>query len=256
MVLIAHRKRLPRFGPAWLAFVIMAVVGNCVPFWLISWGQQRIDSGLAGILMAVMPLATLVLAHLFVAGERLTRGRLAGFFIGFLGIVVLLGPDAMATGNQGSSTLLAQLAVLGGACCYAVNAVIARLRPAGEPLAVATGVLMVSSTIMLPLAALETNVTSLELPADAAAAVAALGVVSTAVATVVYFRLISIAGPTFLSLINYLIPLWAVLAGAIVLDEQPQWHALLALFLVLTGITISEISRARKKRKKRTVTTR
>ena len=89
-VLAATRRRLPGSPRLWLFFLAMALMGNCIPFWLITWGQQRIDSGLAGILMAIMPLTTVMLAHFLVAGERLNRFKAAGFLLGFLGIVVLM----------------------------------------------------------------------------------------------------------------------------------------------------------------------
>ncbi len=241
-------RRLPRWGRHWVFFIAMAVMGNCLPFWLISWGQRGIDSGLAGILMAVMPLATLVLAHVFVEGERLTAARAAGFATGFAGVVVLIGPEAVMEVAGAGSHLLSELAVLGGALCYAVATIIARRRPDSDALVAATGVAIAASVIMAPMAMASAAAAGgpLESPVPAAslAAVAILGVVSTALATVVYFKLIALAGPSFLSLINYLIPLWAVLVGMAVLDERPDWTALAALALVLLGIALSELKRS------------
>ena len=113
---------------------MFAVFGNALPYSLISWGQTFIDSGLAGILMAIMPLITLVLSHFVIPGERLTRYRVFGFLVGFCGIVVLMGPDELTAIKLGDSQLVAMLAVLGGAVCYAIAAVLARLRPAGDAL--------------------------------------------------------------------------------------------------------------------------
>ena len=87
---------MPGPGVLWLRFLLLACVGNAIPFFAISWGQQRVPSGLAGILMAVMPLTTLLLAHFFVPGERMTRRRTTGFLMGFAGVVVLTGPDALS----------------------------------------------------------------------------------------------------------------------------------------------------------------
>ena len=240
-------RRLPRWGRHWVFFIAMAVMGNCLPFWLISWGQRGIDSGLAGILMAVMPLATLVLAHVFVEGERLTAARAAGFATGFAGVVVLIGPEAVMEVAGAGSHLLSELAVLGGALCYAVATIIARRRPDSDALVAATGVAIAASVIMAPMAmasAAAGGPLDSPVPAASLAAVAILGVVSTALATVVYFKLIALAGPSFLSLINYLIPLWAVLVGMAVLDERPDWTALAALALVLLGIALSELKRS------------
>jgi drug/metabolite transporter (DMT)-like permease len=242
--LVIAGRRLPGWGRHWLFFIAMALVGNCIPFWLISWGQQGIDSGLAGILMAVMPLTTLVLAHLFVEGERLNRSRVAGFLIGFCGIVILVGPEAALEFEAGGSVLVSELAVLAGAVCYAVATIVARRRPKSDALVAASGVMIAAAAIMAPVAAVSDGARPFELSPAAASAVVLLGVMSTALATVVYFKLITLAGPSFLSLINYLIPLWAVLLGTMVLGETPEWTALIALVLVLSGIALSEAGSA------------
>lgn len=237
-LVIAARRALPGLGRVWLYFLIMALLGNGLPFLLISWGQQRIASGLAGILMAVMPLATLLLAHYFVAGERLTRSKTAGFGLGFLGIVVLMGPEALTQLQGSGEALLAELAVLGGALCYALNTIVARRRPPCDAWVTAAVVLTLAALLTAPL-----SVPMLPSPlptTGALVAVLALGLVCTAAATVVYFQLIQLAGPTFLSLINYLIPLWAVVLGIVFLGERLEWNALAALLLILGGIGLSQ----------------
>ena len=238
-------RRLPRAGRPWLFFAAIAVTGNALPFFLISWGQQRIDSGLAGILMAVMPLTTLVLAHFLVAGERMTPRRVGGFLMGFAGIVVLTGPEALAEWRGAGSALVAQVAVLGGAVSYAVTTIIARHKPPGDPAVATAGVSLIAAGLMAPLAAGLDRPWTITIPIEAAAAVGVLGVMSTAVAGIVYFRLIALAGPSFLSLINYLIPVWAVGLGIIALNEEPKATSLFALALVLGGIGFAE-SRPRK----------
>jgi drug/metabolite transporter (DMT)-like permease len=237
-------RRLPTWGRHWLFFIAMALTGNCIPFWLISWGQQGIDSGLAGILMAVMPLTTLVLAHFFVDGERLNRSRVVGFLTGFCGIVILVGPEAALEFEGGGSALVSELAVLTGALCYAVATIVARRRPKSDALVAASGVMIAATLIMAPVAVVNDGNRAFELSLIGASAVALLGVMSTALATVVYFKLITLAGPSFLSLINYLIPLWAVLLGTVLLGETPEWTALIALVLVLSGIALSEAGSA------------
>ncbi len=237
MVVFA-RKRVPAGSKVWRYFVAMAIVGNVLPFLLISWGQQRIDSGLAGILMAVMPLTTLVLAHFFVDGERMNRGRLGGFLLGFAGIVVLIGPASLAQLGGSGEFLVAQLAVLGGAICYAVNTIVARRRPEADAWVTAAVVLAIATVVSSPFAAAQPLFE--DIPVQAVIAVVLLGLISTAAATVIYFKLVALAGPTFLSLINYLIPLWAVGMGMVFLGERPDWNALLALVLILFGIALSQ----------------
>ena len=240
-LLVLLGRAWPRGGRLWRSLIALAVVGNCLPFWLISWGQQEVDSGLAGILMAVMPLTTVVLAHVFIAGERMTGLKLGGFLLGFLGIVVLTGPEALLEFRGEGTLLWYQLAVLGGAICYAVNTIIARRRPPCEPLAAAAGITLASAAIMaLPGAHTSWPALS-EIPQTALWGVLLLGLFSTALATVIYLRLIALAGPSFVALINYLIPPYAVLAGWVLLGEQPDASALAALALILGGIAVSEI---------------
>ncbi|HRP74086.1 MAG TPA: DMT family transporter [Rhodocyclaceae bacterium] len=236
--MIAARRRLPPFGPLWGYFVAMSLLGNVLPFLLIGWGQQNIDSGLAGILMAVMPLTTLVLAHFFVDGERLTQMRAGGFVLGFAGIVILVGPQALTRLGGNVDALLGQIAVLGGAICYAVNTIVVRRRPPCDVRVTAAVVLAMSGLLTAPLGAAHLPIP--DLPDQAVWAVMLLGVICTAAATVVYFQLVAVAGPTFLSLINYLIPLWAVAMGMIFLAERPDWNALVALLLILAGIALSQ----------------
>ncbi len=225
----------------WPWLLAMALVGNALPFWLISWGQQTIDSGLAGILMAVNPLATLLLAHFLIPGERLTPRRLAGFTLGFVGIVVLMGPELLLDRPGTRAVLLAEAAVLGGALCYSAGSIIARLRPDSDDGLTATLVLLLASGLMLPLAAAEPQ----PFPAPPGLrewlAAGFLGVIATGLATLVYFRLLRAAGPSFLSQINYLIPLWALALGALVLDEPVTPRTLLALALILGGIALAQI---------------
>jgi drug/metabolite transporter (DMT)-like permease len=237
--------RLPPPGAIWFRFFSLGFVGNAVPFFLISWGQERIDSGLAGILMAIMPLATLVLAHFWVHGEHMTRRKLAGFALGFVGIVVLTGPEALVQLGGTATDIARQLAVLGGALCYAVNAIMARRLPAMHVLVVSAGVTLMASALMVPVAVIVDVPWRLSPSALSAAAAVWLGLVSTATATIVYFRIIISAGPTFLSLINYLIPVVALVAGVVILGEQPPLSSVTALVIILSGVAMSQLQKPR-----------
>jgi drug/metabolite transporter (DMT)-like permease len=239
-------RRLPRRGIDWAFLAGVAVTGNAIPFFLISWGQQFIDSALAGILMAITPLATLVLAHLFVPGERLTPPRVGGFVLGFAGVTVLLVPS-LGESRPLSTELLPQIAVLVGAVCYGAASVIARRRPASDALSASAGTAILAAALMLPVAAL-TELPWTGPPSQAALwAVLGLGVISTAVASVAYFRLIETAGPTFVALSNYLIPPWAVGLGVVFLGERPRLLHLVGLGLVLLGIAVSQLHRGRRR---------
>jgi drug/metabolite transporter (DMT)-like permease len=248
-LVVARGQRLPRSRRFWLFSIALALAGNCVPFWLISFGQQRIDSGLAGILMGVMPITTMVLAHFFVRGERLNAIKAAGFVVGFCGLVVLIGPHALLEIRGQGTEVLYELAVLGGAVCYAISTIVARHRPPTDPLVAAAGIMLAGSAIMLPLGGWPAGAQLLAAPPAPLAAMLALAIVATAIATVVFLRLVAIAGPSFTSFINYLIPVWALLMGVVFLNEQPGPRVVLALALILFGIALSEVGARRIGRK-------
>jgi drug/metabolite transporter (DMT)-like permease len=244
-LVLLRGQRFPGGRPFWLFSLAIALAGNCLPFWLISFGQQRIDSGLAGILMGIMPLTTMVLAHFFVRGERLNGTKATGFLLGFVGLVVLIGPDALLQLRGEGTALLYQLAVLSGAVCYAVNTIIARHRPAADPLVAAAGVMLMGSLVMLPIGGPAAPEQLASAPAVPFAAMIALALVATAIATVVFLKLVAVAGPSFTSFINYLIPVWALLMGMSFLGEEPQPTTLTALVLILAGIGLSEVGNRR-----------
>jgi len=237
--------RLPKFGRGglriWGNYTILALIGNCIPFTTITWGQQRTDSALAGILMAVMPLATMVLAHFFVSGEHMTRNRVIGFILGFAGIVVLMGPSALSGAGGSTLATLSQFAILAGALCYAANSVLTRILARGDDILTASAaMLLVASVIALPIALFVDRPWTLAPAASSIAAIVWLGIGPTAIATLLYFKLIGSAGPTFMSLVNYMSPAVAVFLGVALLGETPGIHAYFALSLILAGIAVSQ----------------
>ena len=237
----------PQASPKLRVFVLLiAVFGYALPLSLISWGQAFISSGLAAILMAVMPLATLSLAHFFVPGERLTPHRIAGFALGFAGVAVLVGPVAWSDLSNGQSPLLPMLAVLGGAMSYAISSILARLRPSGDALFTGAATTSLAALMMLPTGLLGLTTRTPPTPsATQGTALVLLGVVSTALAALIYFRLVKQAGPAFVSQLNYLIPLWALGCGLLFLGEQPEIKHLLALGLIFAGIVTTHLERPR-----------
>lgn len=211
---------LPRETRIWVALAVVSLLNNVVPFTLIVWAQARIPSGLASILNATTPLFTVLVAHVWTTDEKLTAGRFAGVLLGFLGVAVLLGGTLR---EAASSQILAELACLAAALSYAFAGVYGRrFRTMGvAPLATAAGTLVMSTLTMLPLALAVDRPWSLPVPSAAAlAAVLALGVLSTAVAYILYFRILATAGATNLLLVTLLIPVSAILLGGLFLGEM------------------------------------
>lgn len=218
----------------------MAITGNALPFFLISWGQQTINSGVAGMIMAIMPLMTMVFAHYLVAGETLNRYKLIGFTLGITGIVLLLGPVF----EGGGRAFWSGLAIFTAATCYAANTILIKRLPRFSPMVGACGVLIMASLVVLPfwlMLAPEKN----SISQDSMIAVIWLGIGPTGIATIILFSVIDRAGPTFLSTINYLVPVVAFFAGAWLLSEPVTWQHFAALSAILSGIAITRIRGSR-----------
>jgi len=227
---------LPRDGSSWRAFLGMGLLNNAIPFSLIAWGQTHITSGLAAILNATTPLFTVLVAHCLTADDRLTRSRVLGLLIGFAGIVVLIGPEALR-GLGGD--VLAQCAVLGAAGSYACAGVFGRRfkRMGIPPLATAAGQVTASTLLLLPLVLVVDRPWTLALPdAQVWAALIGLALLSTALAYVLYFRILAAAGAVNLLLVTFLIPPSAILLGTAVLKESLQATDLLGMALIGGGL--------------------
>lgn len=233
LVAAAQGQRLGALRGAWLPVLAMGSLGTVLPFALIGWGETRIDSALAAILMSAVPFATVVLAHFFVHDEPLSLAKMIGIALGFAGVVVLIGPDAL---TQVGGVALAQLAVLLATLCYAANGIVARRLRTIPSESVAAGMLIAAAICGVPLSLVFDRPWTLAPSWPSIAALAALGVLGTGVGYILFFRIIARAGAGFASLNNYLVPLFGVLWGAVVLNERLEPRALVALLLILVGI--------------------
>ncbi|MEQ8195719.1 MAG: EamA family transporter [Rhodospirillales bacterium] len=235
-------ERLPPWGRscgrAWGWIFFVGLFGNGVPFTLLGWGEERIDSGMAAILMAIMPLSTLLLSHVFTTDERLTWPRAAGVSFGLAGVVVLVGPEALLKLGDDAWR---QLAVAGAAFCYASAAVAARRLPNTSPVSRGAAVQICASLQMLPVVLLIDKPWTMEPTAGALLSVLYLGLFPTALATIMLFYLLSLRGATYIALNNYLIPVLGVFWGALFLDELVTLRSLIALALILAGIVIASL---------------
>jgi len=188
--------------------------------------------------MAFMPLMTLILAHFFIADENLNRNKLWGFVLGISGITLILGPTILGSENS----LLGCLLVLSAAVLYATNTIIARRLPTYNSAVVSTGVTICAALISFMIWPSVLTIDWPQVSNFALFTIIWLGVFPTGVAAIIFFVLIRRAGPTFLSNINYLIPLVAYFTGALVLGELIVWHDMIALASILFGIAVSRRS--------------
>lgn len=229
-------QSLPRNARTLGLVAVTGIIGNALPFSLISWGQVKIESGLSAILMAVMPLVTYVLAHLFTHDEKLNRFKTMGVVLGMGGIVVLIGPAKLLSLGQET---VRQLAVAAAAVCYGVNAMLTRKLAGLPPLALSAAFMIASSVPLLPASLLLEQPWTLAPSAASVASILVLGLLQTAFATVLMMAIVRRQGASFFSQINFLVPIFGVLWGFLVLSEQPSVYSLIALAMILGGISLA-----------------
>lgn len=231
-------QRLPRSGKVWAAFFGMGMLNNVIPFSLIVAGQQSVASGVASILNAATPLFGVIFAHLLTQDEKLTPLELAGVIVGFLGVAVMIGPDAIS-GLGGN--LAAQMMILAGAASYAFAGIFGRrFKAMGvSPMATATGQVIASSIILLPLVLVIDRPWTLPAPGwDAIAALIGVAAISTAFAYFLYFRILASAGATNLLLVTFLIPISAILLGTAFLSEALLPRQIAGMALIGLGLSL------------------
>ncbi len=236
VVMRLRGERLPRARGVWTAFFGMGLLNNVIPFSLIVAGQQHIASGVASILNASTPLFTVVLAHFLTNDERMTGGKFVGVVIGFLGVAVMIGADALLHLGVG---VTAQAMCLAGAASYAFAGIYGRrFRAMGiSPMSTATGQVIASSLIMLPLVMVVDRPWTLAMPGmSAIAALIGVAAISTALAYVLYFRILATAGATNLLLVTFLIPVSAILLGTLFLGEVLLPRQIAGMALIGAGL--------------------
>ena len=227
----------------WMRIVMLGVIGNSLPFFLIAAGEQTTTSQLAGILMATIPILVVILAHFFVPDERLTVVRFIGVALGFAGMIVLVGIDALkGLGEQ----VMGQLLIIGGCISYSLYGVNAKRLPQLPPQMLIGVILAAGFLAMLPVWFALDRPWNLQWDWRAVVAVFWLGVCSTGGGNLLYYVLMRRVAVGFASLNNYIVPLMALGWGYFLLDEQPHLNALVALVLILAGLALPRIVAAKR----------
>ncbi len=231
-----RRLSVPRDLRVWGAFLVMGLLNNVIPFSLMAWGQLHVETGLTSILNAATAVFGVVAAAIFFTDEHLSARKAVGVLLGFGGVVTAIGIENLATFNLQS---LAQLAIIGGTVSYALAVVWARKTLSGLPpqLAVA-GMLTGSSLIMIPAAWMIEGPISLNLAPQTYGAIAYFAIFATALAYLLYYRVLAMAGSGNLSLVTLLIPPVAIVLGAVVLGEALPVRAYAGFALLAVGLSI------------------
>ena len=236
LLVLATGQRMPGDLSLWRDFLLMGLLNNAIPFSLIFWGQKEIASGLASILNATTPLFTVLVAHALTADEKATPAKLTGVGLGIIGVALMIGLDLI---SGFGSHLMSELAVLAAALSYAFAGVFGRRFRGRPPLVVAAGQLTGSSILILPLALLIDRPWDLPMPSGGTwAALIGLALLSTALAYVIFFRILARAGATNLLLVTFLIPVSALLLGVAFLAERVTAHQLLGMLLIGLGLAV------------------
>lgn len=236
LILKMRGEKLPAGWPVWRAFFVLGALNNAIPFSLIVWGQTHIASGVASILNASTPLFTVIFAHFLTRDEKMNAGRLAGVVIGFFGVAAMIGSDAIeALGTN----ITAQLACLAATVSYALASIYGRRFHAMgiAPMTVATGQVVASSMLLLPLALAIDRPWTLAMPdTSVILAIAGLALMATAFAYVLFFRILSTAGATNLALVTFLVPVSAILLGVLFLGEMLLTRHIAGMVLIGLGL--------------------
>ncbi|MCK5785266.1 MAG: DMT family transporter [Candidatus Sabulitectum sp.] len=237
VLVIASGKRMPVSPGIWGAFFVMGALNNLIPFTLIIWGQQYVESSIASILNASAPVFSVILAHFLTSEEQMTPGRVAGVALGLIGVAVLIGFDGPQTSGL---RLMGQIAMLGAALCYAFSAIYGRKFRKMSPLVVASGVLTGATVMMIPMVFVFEDPFSLHAGGITIAALAGLTLLSTTLAYVFYFKTLALTGPTNLLLVTFLIPINAVFLGVVVLKESLGWSGVAGMIFIFAGLAVTD----------------
>lgn len=230
----------PKTLAAWRSLLWIGILSIALPFYLISWAEQEISSGVAAILMAMGPLYVLVLAHFLTKDDRFTIGKILAVVFGFAGVMIIIGTKPFgALGIE----FVSQLAVMGASLCYATSGILVQRFKSMPPTMITAGALITSTVIILPLSLIIERPWTFSPEPSAFYAVVYLGLFPTALAYLMRFHLIASVGVTFFSLVGYMVPVFGVLWGALILSEIIPLTSILGLGLILIGIQLSRRGR-------------
>lgn len=232
----ARNLSLPPPGRLWFYIVGSALFGNALPFALVSWGQVGVEAGLAAILMAIMPLFAVVIAHFSTADEKLNRYKLFGVILGLIGVVVLMGWNEL---GQLGDKMMRQYAIALAAVSYALNAILTKRLANTARLPMITALLLAGTAMILPFALILEQPWQTSPGVSSLLSVFVLALGPTALATWVILVIIDRQGASFLSQINFLVPVFGVLLARVFLGEKLPANAWIALGIILCAIAVA-----------------
>jgi drug/metabolite transporter (DMT)-like permease len=241
-VLMVSGSALPKGRGLWTWFASLGLLGHAAPFFLITWGTRYVSSGVSGVLMGAIPLLVIVFAHFFLPDEPVTPPKALGFTIGLAGLIIVLGPEKLGSFSAERDAFIGELAILAGCVCYAAHGLLARRIPFKGPLEQSAAVCLAGGAMGLVFASVVSPHGLAGAPWHACLAVAGLGILPTAIGTLLMYRIMRTVGVSFVAYSNYLVPVYALAFGALTLGETLHWTVALGLALILAGIAASRLN--------------
>lgn len=231
----ARGQRLPTSLSLWGLLVLMGFFNNALPFTLITWAQTELTGGLTSLFMSTAPLSSIVLAHFFIEGDKITPQKLIGIALGITGVIVLIGPRALMSLDI---TNLAQLAAISGAFSYAIAGLIGRRLHHLSNVVASACMLLAASAVLLPFVLVLENPLTEHWTWTATGAIVGMAFFSTALAYIVYFQLLRTVGPSNMLLVTLLAPISAISLGALFLGEQVTIQMLFGAVIIACGLMV------------------
>jgi len=236
VVMLIQRVQIPRTFKAWIPLLVVGLTNVAIPFFLISWGERVIDSAVASILDATVPLFTILIAHFLLKDDKITMPKLSGLIVGFVGIIVLMSKDMGAS----AGSILGQLAVVVASLFYAISAIYVRKTTEEVPGVLRSAGPLVSASVTMWLGAFAFE-SPFKLPQLGITWVALLfmGVLGSGLAFMLAYYLIHEIGPTRMTMVTYLFPLFGVILGVTFLNEQLTWQVVAGAVLIIASLAIA-----------------
>ena len=238
-----HNQSPALVQKSWPKYLWLGVIGNALPFILISWGIQYTSSGVTGLLMGTIPLFVIVIAHFLLPDEKLNWRKAFGFILGFMGVVILMNPRQLINASFQGQELRGELAIILACLCYGIHSVTAKRMGFDKPFQQTSGILLAAAAVALLFAIFKNPYGLEQLKSNSTLAIIGLGIFPTAISMVIVYYLMEHIGPSAVSFTNYLVPIFALLLGAMAFNETLSWNIAIALLCILAGIAVTSFSR-------------
>ena len=244
-IVLYKKQKFPRNKKIWFYISLTAILNNAIPFCLIGWGQQYINSGTAAIILACGPFTTLIIGYLFTKDEKMTLIKFIGIVFGFIGVFVLFSQDLIIKNDL---SLLGKISVFLASCCYVISGFLIKKITNTSPLVCSSSMFFVSSCVLFPFV-LSQPLPNFENIEHSLYAIIFLAIIPTASASLLRVNLIQRVGMHFISQVSYLIPMFAIIWSVLIFNEVPKESTWYAFLLIIIGLSLHKIKKQKFQKK-------